>query len=88
MNKYRQAPVERAPEPEKPWQPSEKCRVQKGDMATCAYKPVLFSIPQPCEVLAVEANRGMVSGWAVLVEDKTGIGHWMDGGYFKKHNPA
>lgn len=84
VNKYRQIAVERPPEPEKPWQPREKCKVSPGDMATCAYRPVLYNLPQPCMVLDVDANRAMVSGWAVLVEDDKGVKHWMDGGYFKK----
>lgn len=88
MNKYRQAPVDRAPEPEKPWQPSEKCAVSVGDAATCSLRPLFFTIPSPCIVHEVEADKHYTSGWKVMVLDDNGVEHWIDSWYFKKHNPA
>ena len=86
VNKYRQRPVERPPEPERPWQPREKCEVVVGDEVSCSLRNPLVTFRPTCIVEDVQPSRLHASGWKVLVKDKKGTNRWIDSWYFKRIN--
>ena len=47
--------------------------LKAGDYATCSYKPLLFSIPNPAFVLEVVDNDHYSGGYAVLVNTSIGF---------------
>lgn len=74
LNKYRQRPVEREPEPKtEAWKPRTLQPFAAGDLCNTVYRPLHFSISSPIKILSIRADKRFMSGWAVHVDTSTGI---------------
>lgn len=85
-NPYKLQRVVREPDPEQEtWKPKHpRPDLKVGDSARCSYRPLFYTIPDPCAIVSVKASKGYMSEWEVVTRDDKGNERAFDSAYFKR----